>query len=89
MSTADIQLVQNLIERCMQMYMPLKEVVQTLQAQAKIEPGFTQLVWQKLEEQNAEFFQVRALLGCQPPPRAASTPHALPFAHGLPACHAA
>ena len=26
-STSDIQLVQNLIERCMQMYMPLKEVV--------------------------------------------------------------
>eukprot|EP00198_Chlamydomonas_reinhardtii_P005281 XP_001694617.1 predicted protein [Chlamydomonas reinhardtii] len=56
-STSDIQLVQNLIERCMQMYMPLKEVVSTLQTQAKIEPGFTQLVWQKLEEQNAEFFK--------------------------------
>lgn len=25
--------------------------VSTLQTQAKIEPGFTQLVWQKLEEQ--------------------------------------
>eukprot|EP00877_Chromochloris_zofingiensis_P010372 jgi/Chrzof1/5589/Cz16g08100.t1 len=56
-STEDIQLVQNLIERCLQLYMPQKEVVQTLQNQAKIEPGFTTLVWQKLEEQNPEFFR--------------------------------
>ncbi len=34
-----------------------QEVIRTLQAQAKIEPGFTRLVWQKLEEQNREFFQ--------------------------------
>ena len=33
------------------------EVVSILQQQAKIEPGFTQLVWQKLEEQNPEFFR--------------------------------
>jgi uncharacterized protein (TIGR01589 family) len=45
-STSDIQLVQNLIERCLQMYMSQKEVVSTLQSQAKIEPGFTGLVWQ-------------------------------------------
>lgn len=56
-STADIQRVQNLIERCLQLYMPRKEVVQTLQAQAKIEPSFTNLVWQKLEEQNPDFFR--------------------------------
>mmetsp|Transcript_27726 Transcript_27726/g.70653 ORF Transcript_27726/g.70653 Transcript_27726/m.70653 type:complete len:417 (-) Transcript_27726:564-1814(-) len=56
-SAQDIQLVQNLIERCLQMYMPHKDVVQTLQNQAKIEPGFTSLVWQKLEEQNPEFFK--------------------------------
>jgi hypothetical protein len=31
--------------------------VSILQQQAKIEPGFTQLVWQKLEEQNPEFFR--------------------------------
>jgi hypothetical protein len=40
------------------------EVVSILQQQAKIEPGFTQLVWQKLEEQNPEFF--RSALGAQP-----------------------
>ena len=33
------------------------EVVSILQQQAKIEPSFTQLVWQKLEEQNLEFFR--------------------------------
>ncbi|XP_052175596.1 uncharacterized protein LOC127790262 isoform X2 [Diospyros lotus] len=36
--------------------MSQKEVVNTLSVQAKIEPGFTQLVWQKLEEENREFF---------------------------------
>lgn len=35
--------VQNLIERCLQLYMSQKEVVETLLAQAKIEPGFTEL----------------------------------------------
>ncbi|KAI5560247.1 hypothetical protein POPTR_016G038100v4 [Populus trichocarpa] len=53
----DIQVVQNLIERCLQLYMNQTEVVETLLAQAKIEPGFTELVWQKLEEENGEFFR--------------------------------
>ncbi|KAM7271586.1 hypothetical protein ACFE04_030800 [Oxalis oulophora] len=56
-SRQDIQLVQNLIERCLQLYMNQKEVVDTLLAQAKIEPGFTELVWKKLEEENREFFK--------------------------------
>ena len=56
-STADIQLVQNLIEKCLQMYLSQREVVSTLHQQAKIEPGFTKLVWQKLEEQNPDFFR--------------------------------
>ncbi|XP_024387190.1 uncharacterized protein [Physcomitrium patens] len=56
-SCEDIQLVQNLIERCLQLYMNQSEVITTLQYQAKIEPGFTSLVWQKLEEQNPEFFK--------------------------------
>ncbi|XP_010543524.1 PREDICTED: uncharacterized protein LOC104816410 [Tarenaya hassleriana] len=53
----DIQLVQNLIERCLQLYMNQTEVVGALLEQAKIEPGFTELVWQKLEEENREFFK--------------------------------
>ncbi|XP_006288158.2 uncharacterized protein LOC17882699 [Capsella rubella] len=56
-SPEDIQLVQNLIERCLQLYMNQKEVVDTLLDQAKIEPGFTELVWLKLEEENREFFK--------------------------------
>ncbi|XP_068664360.1 uncharacterized protein [Aristolochia californica] len=56
-SRQDIQLVQNLIERCLQLYMNQKEVVETLLDQARIEPGFTELVWQKLEEENREFFK--------------------------------
>lgn len=56
-SRKDIQLVQNLIERCLQLYMSRTEVVSTLLHQAKIEPGFTELVWQKLEEENQEFFR--------------------------------
>ena len=56
-STEDIQLVQNLIEKCLQMYLSQREVVSALHQQAKIEPGFTQLVWQKLEEQNPDFFR--------------------------------
>ncbi|KAK9914432.1 hypothetical protein M0R45_038213 [Rubus argutus] len=53
----DIQVVQNLIERCLQLYMNRDEVVNTLLDRASIEPGFTNLVWQKLEEENAEFFK--------------------------------
>ncbi|KAL3841288.1 hypothetical protein ACJIZ3_025879 [Penstemon smallii] len=56
-SLQDIQLVQNLIERCLQLYMSQREVVNTLLYQAKIEPGFTELVWQKLEAENQEFFR--------------------------------
>ncbi|KAF5737648.1 hypothetical protein HS088_TW13G00535 [Tripterygium wilfordii] len=56
-SPRDIQLVQSLIERCLQLYMNQKEVVETLLAQAKIEPGFTELVWQKLEKENWDFFR--------------------------------
>ncbi|KAF2312158.1 hypothetical protein GH714_028319 [Hevea brasiliensis] len=53
----DIEAVQNLIERCLQLYMNRTEVVSTLLHQARIEPGFTTLVWQKLEEENVDFFK--------------------------------
>jgi hypothetical protein len=35
--------VQNLIERCLQLYMNKGEVVRTLSTRARIEPGFTTL----------------------------------------------
>ncbi|KAH7682338.1 Angiotensin-converting enzyme 2 protein [Dioscorea alata] len=43
-SREDIELVQNLIERCLQLYMNKGEVVKTLSSRARIEPGFTNLV---------------------------------------------
>jgi uncharacterized protein (TIGR01589 family) len=55
-SARDVQLVQNLIERCMQQYIPQNQVVSLLHSQAKIEPSFTRLVWGRLEEQNPDFF---------------------------------
>lgn len=53
---SDIKLVQNLIERCLQQFMTQTEIITALQVQASIEPSLTCLVWQKLEEQNPEFF---------------------------------
>ncbi|KAK8639669.1 hypothetical protein V6N13_138041 [Hibiscus sabdariffa] len=56
-SRQDIEFVQNLIERCLQLYMNKDEVAKTLLSRARIDPGFTTLVWQKLEEENADFFR--------------------------------
>ncbi|XVF80223.1 hypothetical protein PTKIN_Ptkin15bG0053900 [Pterospermum kingtungense] len=56
-SRQDIELVQNLIERCLQLYMNRDEVVKTLLTRARIDPGFTTLVWQKLKEENADYFR--------------------------------
>ncbi|CAL9763102.1 unnamed protein product [Musa acuminata subsp. burmannicoides] len=56
-SREDIELVQNLIEHCLQLYMNKGEVVRTLSDRARIEPGFTTLVWKKLEEENPDFFR--------------------------------
>ncbi|CAD6335469.1 unnamed protein product [Miscanthus lutarioriparius] len=49
--------VQNLIERCLQMYMDQKEVVDALSHHSKIEPCITELVWRQLEQQNPLFFK--------------------------------
>ncbi|XP_038682155.1 uncharacterized protein LOC119982716 isoform X5 [Tripterygium wilfordii] len=43
-SHQDIEIVQNLIERCLQLYMNRDEVVKTLLTRARIDPGFTTLV---------------------------------------------
>nr|XP_009791373.1 PREDICTED: uncharacterized protein LOC104238647 isoform X2 [Nicotiana sylvestris] len=56
-TSEDIEMVQNRIEQCLRHYMSQKEVLETLFIQEKIEPGFTELVWLKLEEENQEFFQ--------------------------------
>ncbi|RLM54812.1 hypothetical protein C2845_PM10G21160 [Panicum miliaceum] len=49
--------VQALIERCLQVYMNQKEVIDALSQQAKIDPGITELVWRQLEQQNPLFFK--------------------------------
>lgn len=117
-TSSDIQGVQNLIERCLQLYMtqrvrggaqrgaacspttgpsrggrmhagsrtrgaghiaalfcPPQDVVHTLQSQAKIEPSFTSLVWQKLEEQNPDFFKAYYLRCAAPRQHAARDAH--------------
>ncbi|KAL6997630.1 hypothetical protein U1Q18_007758 [Sarracenia purpurea var. burkii] len=60
-SCEDIQRVQNLIEQCLQLHMSQKEAMDTLSDHAKIEPDFTGLVWQNLEEENREFFNAYRL----------------------------
>lgn len=53
----NIQHVKNLIKHCLQMYMNQNEVVDTLWCKAKIEPIFTEQVWNKLEAEDPEFFK--------------------------------
>ncbi|KAA8517239.1 hypothetical protein F0562_017509 [Nyssa sinensis] len=60
-SCQDIQLVQNLIVGCLQQYMSKEEVEKTLLLEKKIEPSLTELVWQKLEEENQEFFEAYSM----------------------------
>ena len=55
-SWGDIKFVQNLIERCLLQYMTQAEIITALQAQANIDPAFTCLVWEKLLDQNRDFF---------------------------------
>ncbi|KAD7478158.1 hypothetical protein E3N88_01294 [Mikania micrantha] len=53
----DIEMVKDLIERCLVNYMKRKEVVEFLYQQQNIEPCFTKIVWKRLEEQNKNFFR--------------------------------
>ncbi|KAG9155706.1 hypothetical protein Leryth_003966 [Lithospermum erythrorhizon] len=53
----DIDMVHNCIEQCLKLYMSKKEAANALFLQKNIEPRITELVWQRLEEQNQEFFK--------------------------------
>ncbi|OWZ16656.1 hypothetical protein PHMEG_0009517, partial [Phytophthora megakarya] len=57
----DILRVQNLIERCLQQYLSKNDILMTLKEQANVDPAFTNVVWQKLEEQNPTFFRAYSL----------------------------
>ena len=61
-SWGEIKHIQNLIERCIQTYMSQAEIIAALQREANIQPGFTCLVWQKLEEQNPRFFYLYSVM---------------------------
>lgn len=58
LSSQDLQMVQNLIENCIQLHMSKTDTVNVLSRDAKIQPGITELVWQRLEEENQDFFEV-------------------------------
>ncbi|XP_058100369.1 uncharacterized protein LOC131245136 isoform X8 [Magnolia sinica] len=77
-SREDIELVQNLIERCLQLYMNRAEVVKTLLNRARIEPGFTSLV-------NNMPMGYPVLQ--QPPIPATGQPHLDSMGCGLSSCH--
>lgn len=57
-SSDDLQQVKNLIERCLQLYMTRKEVVNMLLQDANVMPSITELLWQRLEQENQDFFEV-------------------------------
>ncbi|KVI08326.1 Conserved hypothetical protein CHP01589, plant, partial [Cynara cardunculus var. scolymus] len=56
-SFEDLVKVESLIEQCLLHYMTQKQVIDILYQLQHIEPAFTETVWQKLEEQNQEFFK--------------------------------
>ena len=53
----EIQLVHDLIETYMRKYVSQQEVAQALEQHEHVAPKLTELVWLKLEEENAKFFQ--------------------------------
>ena len=53
----EIQLVQDLIETYLRKYVSQQEVAQLLEQHEHVAPKLTELVWLKLEEENAKFFQ--------------------------------
>ncbi|CAH1452274.1 unnamed protein product [Lactuca virosa] len=57
-SPEEVQKVQNLIEQCLWNYMNKKQAMDILYQKQNIEPIFTKLVWERLEEENQEFFKI-------------------------------
>lgn len=57
-STQDLEVVRKLIERCLQLHLSRKEAVNVLSKEANVLPSITEILWQRLEEENQEFFEV-------------------------------
>lgn len=53
----DIQQVHLLVETSISHLLTQEETVALLEGDAQIQPSFTRIVWNQLEEQNPEFFQ--------------------------------
>lgn len=53
----EIKGVHSLIERCIRAYMTLQETLVHLHVFQNVSPNIIALVWQKLEDQNPEFFK--------------------------------
>ncbi|CAI9271559.1 unnamed protein product [Lactuca saligna] len=56
-SPEEVQNVKNQIEQCLWNYMNKKQAMDILYQKQNIEPIFTKLVWERLEEENQEFFK--------------------------------
>ena len=57
MTISDIETVQNLIEKCLQLYLTKDEVISVLRERATIDAEFTKLIWSRLEGENPQFFK--------------------------------
>lgn len=57
MTISDVETVQNLIEKCLQLYLTKDEVISVLREQATIDAEFTKLIWARLEGENPQFFK--------------------------------
>ncbi|KAL7613598.1 hypothetical protein Lser_V15G06384 [Lactuca serriola] len=57
-SREEVQKVQNLIEQCLSRYTNKKHVIDILYREQNIEPLFTKIVWERLEEENQEFVKI-------------------------------
>lgn len=52
----DLDLVHNLVEQCLQLHLSKRDAANLIFREANIDPGYTELVWEQLEQENPEFF---------------------------------
>ena len=55
--TREILIVQSLIERCLTFYATKEEVIEILEKKCGIDEVISSVIWDKLEQQNEEFFK--------------------------------
>ncbi|CBI22392.3 hypothetical protein AAG906_002147 [Vitis piasezkii] len=57
-SASYIHMVQHLIEKCLIFHMTKEQCMEALSKHADIQPVITSTVWNELEKENKEFFEV-------------------------------